>query len=66
MPLRSSEIDINVIKHKTISKELDESEDSYSNNKALDNQNIDIQVSQNIQNPNRVIGRGKPSKRHYK
>ncbi|RIB26327.1 hypothetical protein C2G38_2030310 [Gigaspora rosea] len=49
-----------------ISEEPEETDDSYSDDEALDNQNIDIQVPQNIENPNRVIGRGRPSKRCYK
>ncbi|RIB06736.1 hypothetical protein C2G38_2216299 [Gigaspora rosea] len=47
-----------------ISEEPEETDDSYSDDEALDNQ--DIQVSQNIENPHRVIGRGRPSKRRYK
>ncbi|CAG8758263.1 10190_t:CDS:2, partial [Gigaspora rosea] len=57
---------INGNKHNVISEEPEETDDSYSDNKALDNQDIDIQVPQNIENPNCVIGRGRPSKRHYK
>ncbi|CAG8780296.1 412_t:CDS:1 [Gigaspora margarita] len=63
---RQSEIDINGNKYKVISEEPEETNNSYSDDEALDNQDIDIQVLQNIKNPNHVIGRGRPSKRHYK
>ncbi|RIB17828.1 hypothetical protein C2G38_2186236 [Gigaspora rosea] len=44
----------------------EESSDNYSDNEMPDSQEIGIQVPQNVQNPNRVKGKGRPPKSRFK
>ncbi|CAG8665030.1 34768_t:CDS:2, partial [Racocetra persica] len=57
-PLQSKEININTVNtSQTISKKPDDSYSDKENN---------AQLPENVQNPTRVIGKRRPTKRHYK
>ncbi|CAG8827110.1 16077_t:CDS:1, partial [Racocetra persica] len=60
------EIDTNMDKYQAILEESNKPDNNYFDDKVLNNQNIGIQISQNIQNPIYVIRKVKPSKHYYK